>query len=78
MAGAGLQAPAVPAPQAPQALQQPAQQAQHVPQLNWSHFKPEFQESQKKMQKHPYSEQMIGWTHINFRKVSKSKDFVSH
>ena len=73
MAGAGLQAPAVPASQAPQALQQ---STQHAPQLNWSHFKPEFQESQKKMQKHTYSEQMIGWAHINFRKVSKSKDFV--
>ena len=45
MADAGPQAPTVPAPQvpqAPQAPQQPTQQAQHVPQLNWSHFKPEF------------------------------------
>ena len=42
MADAGLQAPAIPASQAPQALQQPAQQAQHIPQLNCSHFKPEF------------------------------------
>ena len=42
MAIAGLQTPTVPAPQAPQALQQPAQQAQHIPQLNSSHFKPEF------------------------------------
>ena len=41
MADVGPQAPAVPTPQA-QALQQPAQQAQHIPQLNWSHFKPEF------------------------------------
>ena len=41
MAGAGLQAPAVPTPQAPQALKEAAQ---HVPQLNWSHFKPEFSE----------------------------------
>ena len=39
MADTGLQAPAVPAPQT---LQQSAQQAQHIPQLNWSHFKPEF------------------------------------
>ena len=31
-----------PAPQAPQALQQAVQQIQHMPQLNWSHFKPEF------------------------------------
>ena len=42
MADAGPQASAVPASQAPQALQQPTQQAQHIPQLNWSHFKPEF------------------------------------
>ena len=27
---------------APQALQLPAQQAQHVPQLDWSHFMPNF------------------------------------
>ena len=52
MADAGLPAP--PAPQAAQALQQPvqlpvapdepvpAQPIQHMPQLNWSHFKPEF------------------------------------
>ena len=45
MADVGLPAPAVHAPQAPQVLQapqQPAQQVQHMPQLNWSHFKPEF------------------------------------
>ena len=41
MADIGPQAPAVPASQSPQALQQPAQQAQHIPQLNWSHVKPE-------------------------------------
>ena len=41
MAESGPQVPAVPTPQAPQALQQSAQQAQHLPQLNWSHFKPE-------------------------------------
>ena len=41
MAVAGLQAPAAPAPQVPQ-LQQPTQQVQHIPQLNWSHFMPEF------------------------------------
>ena len=49
--------PAVPAPQAPQAPQQPVQPVQphvasdqpvptqpiqHMPQLNWSHFKPEY------------------------------------
>ena len=38
----GLQSPAVPAPPPPPALQQPTQQAQHIPQSNWSHFKPEF------------------------------------
>ena len=44
MADVGLQAPAVPAPQALQALQpqQPTQQVLHIPQLKWSHFKPEF------------------------------------
>ena len=41
MVDTGLQAPAAPALQAPQALQQPAQQPQHIPQLNWSYFKPE-------------------------------------
>ena len=47
MADAGSPAPAVPAPQdlqASQALQtpqQPAQQVQHMPQLDWSHFKPQ-------------------------------------
>ena len=45
MAETALPAPAVPTAQAPQVLQapqQPAQQAQHIPQLNWSHFKPKF------------------------------------
>ena len=42
MADAGPQGPAVSATEAPQALQRPAQQAQHIPQLKWSHFKPEF------------------------------------
>ena len=42
MEDAGLPAPAVPTPQASQAPWQPAQQVQHIPQLNWSHFKPEF------------------------------------
>ena len=45
MADTALPASAVPtpqAPQAPQALPQPAHQAQHIPQLNWSHFIPEF------------------------------------
>ena len=42
MADAGPKAPALSPPQVPQALQQPAQQAQHIPQLNWSHFKPKF------------------------------------
>ena len=60
-------------PQAPQAQQQPAP---HVPPLNWSHFKPKFQENQKKMQKHIYLEQMIGSTLIDFRKMIRFKDFV--
>ena len=41
MADVGLQAPADPAPPAPQ-LQQPAQPEQHRPNLNWSHFMPDF------------------------------------
>ena len=46
MADVGLPVPAFPAPKAPQvpqaqqAPQYPAQQVQHMPQLNWSHFKP--------------------------------------
>ena len=45
MADTAPPAPGLPTPQAPQtpqALQQLAQQPQHIPQLNWSHFKPEF------------------------------------
>ena len=42
MADARLQTPDFPAPPAPQVPQQPTQQAQHVPQLYWSHFKPEY------------------------------------
>ena len=47
-----------------------------MPQLNWSHFKPEFKENQMKMQKHIFLRQMIGWTLMHFQMVSKSKDFV--
>ena len=57
MADTAMPAPAIPAPQAPQAPQapkQPAQQAQHKPQLNWSHLNQNFQENQKKMQRHIY------------------------
>ena len=39
---AGPQAEAVPAPLPPPGPQQSIQKAQHIPQLNWSHFKPEF------------------------------------
>ena len=31
-----------PAPSAPQGPQHPVQKSKHIPQLNWSHFKPEF------------------------------------
>ena len=68
MTDAGPQAPAAPAPQGPQALQQPAQQAQCVPQLNWPHLSQNFQENQK-IQRHICSEQTIGWTNINFKRV---------
>ena len=37
------------------------------PQLNCSHFKPNMQVKQKKMQKHIYLGQMTGWTHMTFR-----------
>ena len=46
MAKKGLQAPPIPEavqdPQAPWACQALQQPAPHIPQLNWSHFKPEF------------------------------------
>ena len=50
----------------------PTQQIQpaHVPELNWLHFKPEFAGSQMSIQKYIFSEQMIGWTHMYFKKVS--------
>ena len=37
--------------------------------LNWSNFKPEFLENQKKMQKHIYYAQMIGWRLITLMKT---------
>ena len=39
---------------------QDAARQRHI-HLNWSNFKPEFSENQKKMQKHIYCIQMIGW-----------------
>ena len=57
-----------PVPQAPPAPQPPpivphvlpipvqAIQPAHVPQLNWSHFKPEFTGKQEKMQRHIFLE----------------------
>ena len=57
----------------PQALQHPAP---HMPLLNWSHFKPKFSESQMKMQKLIYLGQRIGWTHTDFRTMSRYKDSV--
>ena len=56
MADAGLQASAAPAPPVPLALQQPVQQVQQIPHLNWSHLNQNFQENQRKMQKHTCSE----------------------
>ena len=41
MADAGPPTPAVLTPQAPHIPQQPAKEVKHIPQLNWSHFKPE-------------------------------------
>ena len=40
-----------------------------IPQLNRSHFKPEFTENQMKMQMHIFSGQMIGWTLMHFQRV---------
>ena len=37
--------------------------------LNWSNFKPEFLGSQKKMQKHIYCVQMIGWMPTALMKI---------
>ena len=42
MADAGLQPPDIPVSLAPQVQWQSVKQAQQMPQLNWSHFKPEF------------------------------------
>ena len=37
-----------------------------------------FQENQRKMQKHIYYDQMIGWKSITLRKIQRYRDFVSH
>ena len=37
--------------------------------LNWSNFKPEFSENQKRMQRHIYYAQMIGWKPIALMKT---------
>ena len=69
MADRGPQAPAVLAPQAPEVLQQPAQPAQHMVHLNWSYLSLNSWENQKKMQRYICFEQMIGSTHINFKRL---------
>ena len=57
-------------PNSPQALQQPAP---HVPLLIGPISNPNFLENQMKMQKLIYLGQMIGWTHVDFRTMSRYK-----
>ena len=47
-----------------------------MPQLNWSHFKPEFTGKPDKDAEAHLLELMIRWTPMHFQKVSRSKDFV--
>ena len=90
MADAGPPAPpalqVTQAPQALQALEQPlqppvpnqpipTQQMQHVPQLNWLHLNQNFQENQKKMQKHICLQQMVGLTHMHSQRVLRFNIF---
>ena len=51
-------------------------EAPHRPQLNWSHFKPEYAGRPDKMWKHIYLGQMTGWTHMNFQNMLRYRDFV--
>ena len=90
MADAGLPAPPVPpaaqvpAPQLPPVQPVklpvppnqpvPTQQIQHMLQVNWSHFKPELVGKLDEDAEN-ISEQMIGRTHMHFKKVSKSSIF---
>ena len=53
---------------------QPIQPAP-MPQLNWSHFKPEFA-SKPKMWKHIFLGPMTRWTPMLSQKVFKSRDSV--
>ena len=87
---AGPPAPPVPpAPQPPvpqQPIQPPippnqsipAQLIQDMPQLNWSHFIPEFEGNWMKMQKHIFSEQMIGWTHTHISRRCQKSNILSY
>ena len=78
MTDVGIQAPTVPAPQAPQApqAQQPTQQVQHMPQLNWSHFKPEFSgKPEEDAKAHLF--RMNDWMNTHqFQEGLKFKDFA--
>ena len=72
MVDAGPQTSAV---STPQALQQTAWQVQHIPQLNWSHFKPEFLGKLEDAEAHLLW--MNDWINTHqFQKGVKSKDFV--
>ena len=64
--------PAVPPPQPVAPLVQPGP----MPQLNWSNFKSEFAGKPDEDAENIFLGQMIGWTPMQFQKVSKSKHFV--
>ena len=80
MVETALPAPAIPIPQVPQAPQdpqapqtlqapqKPAQQVQNIPQLNWSHLKPEFS-GKPEEDADSHLPRMTGWMHIKFKKV---------
>ena len=59
------------APQTLQVLQQPIP---HEPLLNWCHFKSKFSWKPDEDTKLIYFGQMIGWTHMDFRTMSKYED----
>ena len=55
-----------------------AQAVPQRPQLNWSHFKPEYagKPDQRCRSKHIYLGGMTGWTHTNFWIKLRYRDFV--
>ena len=47
-----------------------------MPQLNWSHFKPEFAGKPEEDLEEHLLRTNVGWTPMHFQKVSRSSDFV--